>query len=145
VVLSACETGLHDILHMPEEFIGLPGAFMTVGAAAVVGTLWRVDDEAAAFLTARFYDFHLADGLPPASALRQAQLWLRDATRTQITAYRQARLDAAQICQLEPAFAGAAAVERFIGTADTPGDDQHPGERPFSHPVTPRRSIARQR
>ena len=48
VVLSACETGLHDIDRMPEEFIGLPGAFMTIGARAVLGTLWPVDDRAAA-------------------------------------------------------------------------------------------------
>jgi hypothetical protein len=30
----------------------------------------------------RFYNYHLVDGLPPDAALRRAQLWLRDATRT---------------------------------------------------------------
>jgi CHAT domain-containing protein len=32
VVLSACETGLYESDRTPDEFIGLPGAFMSVGA-----------------------------------------------------------------------------------------------------------------
>jgi hypothetical protein len=31
VVLSACESGLHDMARMPEEFVGLPCAFITAG------------------------------------------------------------------------------------------------------------------
>src|SRR5262249_41093157 len=50
VVLSACESGLHDIERTPEEFVGFPGAFMMLGAAAVLGTLWPVDDRAATLL-----------------------------------------------------------------------------------------------
>ncbi|MGZ9190559.1 MAG: CHAT domain-containing protein, partial [Nitrospira sp.] len=43
------------------------------GVPAVVGSLWRVDDRAAA---AFFVEFHrrLRDGLSPAEALRQSQL-----------------------------------------------------------------------
>ena len=41
VVLSACETGLLDITSNPDEFIGLPGTFMALGAAGVVGSCGR--------------------------------------------------------------------------------------------------------
>jgi len=34
----------------PEEFVGLPGVFMSVGATAVLGTLWPVDDLAPTLL-----------------------------------------------------------------------------------------------
>jgi CHAT domain-containing protein len=87
VVLSACESGLHDIKRTPEEFVGLPGAFMTVGAAAVLGTLLPVDDRATALLTARFFELHLRQAKSPAAALREAQLWLRDATRADLVNY----------------------------------------------------------
>jgi CHAT domain-containing protein len=54
---------------------------MQLGAAGVVGTLWEVDDLATALFMAKFYDLHLDGGLPPATALKQAQAWLREATR----------------------------------------------------------------
>jgi CHAT domain-containing protein len=71
VVLSACESGLHDIDRTPEEFVGLPGAFMMIGAAAVLGTLWPVNDLASTLLTARFYELHLRQRLSPPAALRR--------------------------------------------------------------------------
>ena len=137
VVLSACETGLHDIDRTPEEFIGLPGAFMTIGARAVLGTLWPVDDRATAMLTARFYDLHLSEGLAPATALRKAQLWLKSATREDLARYARAaetqgHLSAHQARQLELALAGAAGEGvRFFGVANpetTKGSD-----RPVAH------------
>lgn len=78
VVLSACETGLFDQEELPNEFIGLPVVFLQAGAAGVIATLWRVNDAAAALLFARFYEYYLDDRVAPATALRQAQLWLRD-------------------------------------------------------------------
>ena len=87
VALSACETGLHEVDRMPDEFIGLTGAFMTIGARAVLATLWPVDDRATAFLVAKFYDGHLDEGLAPAAALRNAQLWLRSASRDELIRY----------------------------------------------------------
>lgn len=85
VVLSACETGLSDIVTAnPDEFIGLPGSFAGLGAAGVVGTLWPVSDDATAFLIAKFYELHLDNGMSPSAALRQAQLWLRGATTDEL-------------------------------------------------------------
>jgi CHAT domain-containing protein len=89
VVLSACETGLYDIDRNPDEFIGLPGTFMALGAAGVIGTLWPVDDRATALLIAKLYELHQGQGLAPAAALKRAQAWLREATRAELVAYVQ--------------------------------------------------------
>lgn len=89
VVLSACETGLLEIIGNPDEFIGLPSTFMALGAAGVVGTLWPVNDTATALLMARFYELHIGERLPPASALSRAQAWLREATNTDLQAYAE--------------------------------------------------------
>jgi CHAT domain-containing protein len=61
VALSACETGLHDINRSPEEFIGLPAAFLQLGATGVLATLWPVNDASAAFLMSRFFRHHIVD------------------------------------------------------------------------------------
>jgi hypothetical protein len=50
---------------------------MYAGAASVVASLWRVDDEATAELMKRFYTNMLQRGIPPAEALRAAQNSIR--------------------------------------------------------------------
>ena len=87
VALSACETGLYDINRSPEEFIGLPAAFLQLGAAGVLATLWPVNDASAALLMSRFFRHHIADRRSPAAALKAAQLWLRDLTVQDLRAY----------------------------------------------------------
>jgi CHAT domain-containing protein len=77
VVLSACETGLTDIRHSPDEFLGLPAGFLQAGAPAVISSLWAVNDLSTALLMAEFYRLHLKEEIPLAEALRQAQRWLR--------------------------------------------------------------------
>lgn len=77
VTLSACETGISDVHLAPDEYIGLSAAFLTSGAAAVVSSLWLVDDLSTRLLMERFYDARLREGLTPAEALRVAQCWLR--------------------------------------------------------------------
>ena len=106
VVLSACETGLYDIYRNPDEFIGLPGTFTALGAAGVLGTLWPVNDMATALLIAKFYDLHLPGRLAPPTALRRAQLWLRQATNADLLAYArgaatQGRLDRKHVAAIE--------------------------------------------
>lgn len=56
--------------------MGLTHAFLSAGASGVVVSLWSVDDRATAILMERFYRGLLVGGLPPAEALRQAQLAL---------------------------------------------------------------------
>jgi CHAT domain-containing protein/tetratricopeptide (TPR) repeat protein len=150
VVLSACETGLHDVERLPEEFVGFPGAFMTVGAKAVLATQWPVDDCATTLVTARFYDGYLNEGLAPAAALRQAQLWLASATRNELADYArqkgaQSGLATEAIRQLQAAVEGAGAeLARFFDLAaahrynERPPDErvgEEPDRRPFAHPI----------
>jgi CHAT domain-containing protein len=72
VVLSACRTGLGKDVR-GEGLIGLTRGFMYAGAASVVASLWKVDDEATAELMKRFYANMLRQGMTPAAALRAAQ------------------------------------------------------------------------
>lgn len=73
VVLSACETGLGKEIS-GEGLIGLTRGFMYAGASRVVASLWNVSDVATADLMAEFYRSMEKDGLPPAAALRAAQV-----------------------------------------------------------------------
>jgi CHAT domain-containing protein/Flp pilus assembly protein TadD len=73
VVLSGCQTGVGKQVK-GEGLIGLTRGFMYAGAARVVASLWRVDDEATAELMKRFYSHMLEGKMPAAAALRQAQL-----------------------------------------------------------------------
>lgn len=71
IVLAACDTFHGDT--MPIE--GMPSvvrAFLYAGVPTVVGTLWRIDDDDAAWLFANFYR-ELSAGHPAAAALRSAQ------------------------------------------------------------------------
>jgi CHAT domain-containing protein len=74
-VLSACETGLGKEIR-GEGLMGLTRGFMYAGASRVVASLWRVDDAATADLMGRFYKAMEQQGMPPAAALRKAQVEL---------------------------------------------------------------------
>jgi CHAT domain-containing protein len=76
VVLSACSTGLGKEVR-GEGLVGLTRGFMYAGAAGVVASLWKVDDDATAELMRNFYAGMLREGLPPSAALRNAQLSMR--------------------------------------------------------------------
>lgn len=80
VLLTACESALDDIKESPNEFLGLPSAFLEAGAAGVVASMWKVDDLATALFAAKFYDMYINQKMSGPSALRAAQLWLRAAT-----------------------------------------------------------------
>jgi CHAT domain-containing protein len=75
-VLSACDTALGEA-QTGEGVFGLQRAFHLGGCRNVVASLWKVEDNATAALMALFYrKLWDGDGLPPAEALRQAQLML---------------------------------------------------------------------
>jgi CHAT domain-containing protein len=96
VVLSACQTGQADIMRASDEMLGMPLAFLQAGAAAVVSTLWPIDDRVTALLVGRFYE-ELAteigmDGRgDAAAALARAQRWLRSLTGEQARRWHQER------------------------------------------------------
>jgi CHAT domain-containing protein len=71
VVLSACESAV-GASDMPG--FSLPRAFHMAGANTVVSTQWPVDDQATSVLMRMFYANLMQEHLPPAEALRQAQL-----------------------------------------------------------------------
>jgi CHAT domain-containing protein len=76
VTLSACESGRSTVLQ-GDEVIGLPRAFLGAGAAAVVVSLWLVQDETTVTLMMTWYD-HLRAGMGRSAALRAAQRALRE-------------------------------------------------------------------
>ncbi len=73
VVLSACQTALGEEIN-GEGLVGLARGFMHAGARRVVASLWRVDDLATSQLMRDFYRGMLQENLPPAAALRAAQI-----------------------------------------------------------------------
>lgn len=80
VVLSACQTALGQEIR-GEGLLGLTRGFMYAGAARVLASLWSVDDRATSVLMRRFYGHMISDGMSPAEALRQTQIWMsRDAS-----------------------------------------------------------------
>ena len=73
VVLSACETGLGEVVQ-GEGLIGLTRGLMYAGTPRVVTSLWAVPDNQTADLMGKFYEKMLQQNLRPAEALRAAQL-----------------------------------------------------------------------
>jgi CHAT domain-containing protein len=68
--LSACETAEGD----ERAALGLAGLAVKAGARSALGTLWRVNDEAARELIVEFYSQLKTDsGVSKAEALRRAQ------------------------------------------------------------------------
>jgi CHAT domain-containing protein len=121
VTLSACETGITDWRETPDEFVGLPAAFIQAGAPAVVSSLWVVDDRSTALLMERFYKNHLERDMPFPEALREAQLWLRDATREELGEYYEAMLRV----RLPEKVASEEAAKMMLGDPD---------DRPYTSP-----------
>lgn len=78
--LLSDETSLLDF--SDSEAVGLTSALLVAGVRRIVSTLWRVSDTAAALLMARLYqrliDSRGAESVT--SALRNAQVWLRELT-----------------------------------------------------------------
>lgn len=74
VVLSACQTGLGDI--SGDGIVGLQRAFKMAGVQSLLMTLWKVDDNATAYMMDNFYD-QLLQGKPRQQAFDTAKEMVR--------------------------------------------------------------------
>jgi CHAT domain-containing protein len=78
VTLSACETGIGDIVE-GEGVFGLRRAFQQAGAKAILMTMWKVPDKETARIMSGFYPRWL-NGMRKSDALRESALeMLREA------------------------------------------------------------------
>ncbi|GAB5383404.1 MAG: hypothetical protein Alis3KO_05270 [Aliiglaciecola sp.] len=80
VVLSGCETTVGQTI-AGEGMLGLSRAFMQAGARNVLGSLWRVQDDATAKLMGFFYHYLLVEKLSPQMSLTNAQRKIREYKR----------------------------------------------------------------
>jgi CHAT domain-containing protein/tetratricopeptide (TPR) repeat protein len=72
VVLAGCSTARGEKRGI-EGVLSVAHGFLVAGAPSVIATLWPIDDGAAATFFPRLHE-RLAEGLPPAEALRSVQL-----------------------------------------------------------------------
>ena len=73
VTLGACETSL-GINQTGEGLLNMTRGFIWAGASGVTATLWSVEEETTMDIILQMNQAMLEENLPPASALRQAQL-----------------------------------------------------------------------
>ena len=121
VTLSACDSGAVDKSLAWDELEGLPHVFLQAGAASVVSSIWSVNDRSTSILMQRFYTNLIIDEKPPAQALREAQLWLRDADRQSLCRFLE-----------NSVTAGVANAFETYSQLMLSGDAN---DRPYSHPV----------
>ncbi len=85
VTLSACESARNQVL-AGDELVGLVRGFLGAGAATLVATLWLVQDDTTSWLMEKWYA-QLRTGVERAAALRNAQLALKESSRTPTTGH----------------------------------------------------------
>jgi CHAT domain-containing protein/Flp pilus assembly protein TadD len=93
ISLPACETALTDKQTILAEYVGLTSGFMRAGVGCVVSTLWPVESGASALLMIYFYRQWQEAGDSAPVALRNAQKWLREATREDLATWYQREID----------------------------------------------------
>jgi CHAT domain-containing protein len=86
VVLSACTTALGQEIK-GEGLIGVTGGLMYAGSKSVVSSFWDVDDGGTAELMSQFYINMLKQKQSPATALRNAQLYMWNTSQWQAPYY----------------------------------------------------------
>src|SRR5947209_13512894 len=97
VTLSACETGITDVIGgSAEEYVGVPAGFLLAGVPCVISSLWAVPDLSTALLMEQFYHNHLRGGMDFAAALREAQVWLRLVTVEEVAQYAEQQYQRSQ-------------------------------------------------
>lgn len=90
LILSACQTALLDLQGARDEVRSLAAGMLQAGAAAILASLWAVDDRATYLLMVRFALewFPCMNEEPPARALAHAQHWLRTVTNRELQVWQ---------------------------------------------------------
>jgi CHAT domain-containing protein/Tfp pilus assembly protein PilF len=73
IILSSCNSAVGKDVS-GEGLISLSRGFMSAGAKSVVGSLWKIDDQATAEMMKYFYTFIIYDKMNLSEALRTAKL-----------------------------------------------------------------------
>lgn len=93
ITLSACGSGRARVA-AGDELLGLSRAAFAAGAAALIVSLWSVEELSTTLLMRELYS-GLASGVPTAAALQNAQRRVRDTTVADLSAWcEQARAGA---------------------------------------------------
>lgn len=92
-VLSACESYLPGTV-LPDEVVSLPSGLLQAGVAGVAAAMWSLPDVPTALLMIDFYRRWRTEGQHPATALRDAQVRLRDIPGGQHYAFLRQALEA---------------------------------------------------
>ncbi len=124
VILSACASGLSRV-RRGDEIYGLAHAFMVAGAPALIVTQWRVDERATHLFMGKFYTL-LMQGHDPATALQQAQGYLRTLCAQEVVTLL-ANLIATRAAIATPLTADLVAWQTVLQT-------QPPASTPFADP-----------
>ena len=87
---QACEAGLYDTARNPDEFVGLPAAFLELGDDGMMARYGRIAISPGA-ADGALLELHIDKGWR-GPALKQAKVWLRTTTRRELIAYANAVL-----------------------------------------------------
>ncbi|MBL0155096.1 MAG: CHAT domain-containing protein [Chitinophagaceae bacterium] len=74
VILSACETGTGQLVR-GEGLMSLSRAFAYAGCRDIITSLWKAEDRATAFITAKLHE-HMDENMPMDEALQLSKLEL---------------------------------------------------------------------
>jgi CHAT domain-containing protein len=132
ICLPACETALTDKQTILAEYVGLTSGFMRAGVGCVVSTLWPVESGASALLMIYFYRHWREVGESEPVALRNAQKWLREATREDLAAWYQGEID--NISANNPELSEVEVSLRRFFKSNRQELDTIKLDRPYQHP-----------
>jgi CHAT domain-containing protein len=94
-VLSACDSYLPGTV-LPDEVVSLPSGLLQAGVAGVAAAMWSLPDMPTSLLMVDFYRRWRTEGQHPATALRDAQVWLRDVPSGERYAFLRQALEAGE-------------------------------------------------
>lgn len=123
--LSACKTAIIKV-DEGDEYIGLNHAFFYSGVKAIISSLWPVNDSATMLFVWRWYHNRINLEMSKSSSLREAQLWLKNASWSNIKDFLKSDDFFYQVKQRYKRF-----LEPSIGMGYLNKDCI---EKPFSHP-----------